>query len=114
MPSVPLKLLTVVAEAVLADRLTKAMLDAGALGFTLTPAKGVGARNRHVIKSGAPNVRIEVLANAGVTQSLLAMLAEDWYPNHPMVAWVHDVDLTYSEQYLGDPAGDASQEIEVS
>lgn len=104
MPSVPLKLLTVVVEAVLADRLSQAMLEAGALGFTMTSARGVGARNRHV-KTGAPNVKIEVLAGAAITQCLLKMLAEHWYPNHPMVAWVHDVDLTYSEQYLGDDDG---------
>ncbi len=111
MPHVPLRLLTVVAEAVLADRLARAMLDAGALGFTMTAAKGVGARNRSSVKASAPNVRIEVLAGAATMKCLLDMLNEQWFPHYPMVAWESAVDLSYSEQFLGrsDDADDPAQ-----
>ena len=99
MPTVPVKLLTVVAEAVLADRLSRAILAAGALGYTLTPAKGVGARNRRSSSLGGDNVRIEVVAHANTAEAVLGMLVNDWFPHYAVVAWLTDIEVVRGEKY---------------
>ncbi len=99
MPTVPVKLLTVVGESVLADRLSRAILAAGALGYTLTPAKGVGGRNRRSSTLGGENVRIEVLADEATARRLLAMVAEEWFPHFAVVAWLSDIEVVRGEKY---------------
>jgi hypothetical protein len=104
MPTVPVKLLTVVAESVLADRLSRAILAAGALGYTLTPAKGVGARNLRSKTLGGDNVRIDVIAVEPTATKLLQMLAEEWFPHCAVVAWLSDIEVVRGEKYAGPPA----------
>ena len=104
MPTIAVKLLTVVAESVLADRLSRAILAAGALGYTLTPAKGVGPRSRRSSTLGGDNVRIEVIADEATARRLLAMVAEQWFPHCAVVAWLSDVEVVRGEKYAAPPA----------
>ena len=104
MPTVPVKLLTVVAESVLADRLSRAILAGGALGYTLTPAKGLGARNLRSRTLGGDNVRIEVIAVEPTAQKLLQMLTDDWFPHYAVVAWLADIEVVRGEKYAIPPA----------
>jgi hypothetical protein len=101
MSTVPVKLLTVVAESVLADRLTRAILAAGALGYTLSPAKGVGARNLRSSSLGGDNVRIEVVAVAATAGKLLEVLVTEWFPHYAVVAWLTDIEVVRGEKYAG-------------
>jgi len=103
MPTVPVKLLTVVAESVLADRLSRAILAAGALGYTLTPAKGVGARSRRSSTLGGDNVRLEVLADEATARRLLQMVTDQWFPQCAVVAWLADVEVVRGEKYAVPP-----------
>jgi hypothetical protein len=104
MPTMPVKLLTVVAESVLADRLTRTILAAGALGYTVTPAKGVGDRNRRSKTLGGDNVRIEVIADAATALGLLKLIAEEWFPHYAVVAWLADIEVMRGEKYAAPKA----------
>lgn len=99
MATVPVKLLTVVAEQVLADRLSRAILTAGALGYTLTPARGVGARNLRSSSLGGDNIRIEVIADEATARRLLQMVTEKWFPHFAVVAWLADIEVVRGEKY---------------
>ena len=99
MPTVPVKLLTVVAESMLADRLTRVVLAAGAVGYTLTPAKGVGARNQRSSSLGGVNVRIEVIATPRTAEHLLEILVQEWFPHYAVVAWLTDIEVVRGEKY---------------
>ena len=103
MPTVPVKLLTVVGESVIADRLSRAILAGGALGYTLTPAKGVGARNRRSSTLGGDNVRIEVVADEATARALLRMITEEWFPHFAVVAWLTDIEVVRCEKYARPP-----------
>ena len=99
MPTVPVKLLTVVAESMLADRLTRVVLAAGAVGYTLTPAKGVGARNQRSSSLGGVNVRSEVIATPRTAERLLEILVQEWFPHYAVVAWLTDIEVVRGEKY---------------
>lgn len=104
MATVPVKLLTVVAESVLADRLSRAILAEGALGYTLTQAKGVGARNLRSSTLGGDNVRIEVIADDATARRLLLMVTEKWFPHCAVVAWLADIEVVRGEKYAAPAA----------
>lgn len=86
--------LTIVAEAVLAQRLLDDLSLAGVRGWTLTRAEGSGPRGRRVNESEGGNVRIEVLATSDVTDRVWAALHERYFPHYAVIAWQHSVDVS--------------------
>ncbi|CAH2599637.1 Transcriptional regulator [Rhodovastum atsumiense] len=101
MQTTSIKLLTVVTESVLAERLTRAIKAAGATGYTVTPAKGCGSRNQRSSSIGGDNVQIEVLATEDLAAHLLDMLVRDWFPHYALVAWLTTVEVVRGEKYAG-------------
>lgn len=86
--------LTIVAEALLAQRLLNDLQAAGARGWTLTRAEGTGPRGRRVSESEGGNVRIEVLATPDVTDRVWAALHERYFPHYAVIAWQHTVEVS--------------------
>jgi hypothetical protein len=101
MSTVALRLLTVVAEQVLADRLARAIMAAGATGYTLSPAKGRGSRDKRSTNRGGDNVRIEVVATDATADRLLHMLRDEWFPHYAVIAWISTVEVVRGEKYAG-------------
>ena len=101
MQTVAVTLVTIVAEKVLATRLTRAVMAAGATGYTMTEASGVGSRDMRASTLDGENMRIEVLAGDAVAEALLVMLARDWFPHYAVVAWVDSVRVVRGEKYAG-------------
>ena len=86
--------LTIVAEAVLTQRLLADLQGAGARGWTLTRAEGSGPRGRRVSESEGGNVRIEVLAPTDVTDRVWTALHERYFPHYAVIAWQHTVEVS--------------------
>lgn len=101
MPTVALRLLTVVAESVLAERLARAIMAAGATGYTISPAKGRGSRDKRSANRGGENVRIEVVATEPTAERLLHMLVHEWFPHYAVIAWISTVEVVRGEKYAG-------------
>lgn len=98
-----MKLLTVVAEAVLRERLTAAILEAGASGFTIVDAVGQGSRGlRSTTVLDGQNIRIEAIVNDGAAERLLGLLERDYFPHYAVVAWAADVFVVRANKF--DPA----------
>ncbi|MCX6461233.1 MAG: transcriptional regulator [Actinobacteria bacterium] len=93
------KCLTIVAEAVLEQRLINDLRLAGASGWTLTSAQGAGPRTRRVSEAGGGNVRVEVLATAEVVDRMWSALRERYFPQYAVVAWEYDVKVERGELF---------------
>jgi hypothetical protein len=93
-----LRLLTIVAEAVLEDRLVRDLLARGATGYTATRAHGQGSRETRASALGG-NVRIEVVLDMMVERELLALLAREYFPNYAVIAWTQAVDVVRGAKY---------------
>ena len=65
-----LTLLTIVAEALLKDRLIHEVRQAGAKGFTITEVSGEGSRQRRVSEILGDNIKIEVIAKRETADNL--------------------------------------------
>ena len=93
------KLITIVAESVLADPLVALLKDAGATGYTLGDVRGEGSRGRRVGEIPGENIRIEVIASGEVTDVVLSQLAERYFPHYAIAAWVVDAEVARGEKY---------------
>lgn len=99
MQTVPTQLITIVAESVLTDRLARALLAAGATGYTASAATGVGSAEREASTVGGENTRIEALVAPEVAARVLGMLARDWFPHYAVVAWVSTVQVLRGDKF---------------
>lgn len=101
-----MKLVTVVAEAVLERRLLEELAAAGASGYTLGEVRGEGSRGVRATEFEGKNVRIETVVGPDVADRLLAGLAEHYFDHYALVVWVADVDVVRGEKYLTPPPED--------
>ena len=100
METTEIRLLTIVAEEILRDRLLEEIRRAGAKGFTLTRAEGEGSRHRRVGDVLGGNVKLEVLASPTVADRLLSVLAADYFPHYAVIAYVTNVGVVRGERYV--------------
>jgi nitrogen regulatory protein P-II 2 len=88
----PMKLVTVVCEALAREPLTKLLTAVGAHGYTLFPVEGQGAQGRRTddIREFG-NIQVEVIVPSEVAETLLARLEKEYFPRYAMVAFESDV-----------------------
>ena len=94
------QLVTIVAEAILEDRLVRDLREAGASGWTIGVARGAGPRDRRVGDLEGGNIRVEVLCSPEVADAIMDRLAADYFPHYAAIAWVSPVDVVRGERYL--------------
>lgn len=88
----PMKLVTIICEAVLEDRVVELLRDCGAHGHTAFNVRGSGQqgeRSADIAETG--NVQIEVIVKPAVAEVLLARLYADWFASYAMVAYESEV-----------------------
>ena len=100
MKTVTLKLVTIVAETVLEDRLVRDLAAAGARGYTVSTVRGRGSRGVRASDWEGGNVRIEVIVSDQVSDAVLDLLAERYFPHYAVVAWVERVEVVRGEKYI--------------
>ncbi|MDX2167899.1 MAG: transcriptional regulator [Deltaproteobacteria bacterium] len=105
MHTVPLTLITIVGEAVLAEPLIRALHALGVSGHTLSEARGQGSRGRRTGEIPGDNVRIETIVDAALADRIFALLAETYFPNYAVVAWSTAIQVVRGEKYVPPPRG---------
>jgi len=95
-----IKLVTIVTESALADPLIAVLKDHGVTGYTQTDVRGEGSRGRRVGEVPGDNQRIEILTSPAVAERIVNLLAETYFPNYAIVAWVSDVVVLRGDKYV--------------
>jgi len=93
------KLLTIVAEAALEQRLSKDVVRLGAKGFTISPAHGMGPRNQRTGDLEGGNIRLETVISNEVLIQILELLETNYFPHYACSAWVTQVEVVRDERY---------------
>jgi nitrogen regulatory protein PII len=96
--------LVIITETVLLSKVTKIIEAAGATGYTVMAAGGVGSRNTR--SSGQPavsdtfsNVKLEVLtASEDVARSIADQVAKKYFDNFSGIAYLDDVEVLYANR----------------
>ncbi|MFO7552782.1 MAG: transcriptional regulator [Haliea sp.] len=94
------RLLTIVTESAVESRILRDMERWGAHGYTITEARGKGARGvREGNWEANRNVRIEVVCDEGTAERIAAGLREHYYDNYAMILYLSDVDVLRPEKF---------------
>ncbi len=99
----PLKLLVIVAEAVLRDRLVAELKTIGVPGCTLTTAMSWAREGLGSGEFEGPSVRLEVVASVEAVDAILVALSEKYFATWSIMAWVTDVQVVRPEKYAVTP-----------
>ncbi|MGB0696161.1 MAG: P-II family nitrogen regulator [Rhodospirillaceae bacterium] len=98
-----LKLVTLVAESLLEKRLLEEMRQAGASGYTTSPAHGEGSRDLRTGLLEEGNVRIEVIVTEEVAEKIMARMESAYFPYYAVICWLTDVSVVRADKYAGSP-----------
>lgn len=94
------KLVTIVTEAMLEQSLLKDLERLGAHGYTVTEARGKGSRGeRDASWEPSGNIRIEVVCDEAVAETIANFLYERYYRNYGMILFTSDVDVLRPEKF---------------
>jgi nitrogen regulatory protein P-II 2 len=98
----PLKLVTVVGEAVIMEDVAEKGIELGARGYTLTEVNGHGSRSARnvIVSSGAKTMKAEFVVPADVAVAILTHISHEYFEHYAIIAWLSDVAVVRGEQYL--------------
>ena len=94
-----MKLVTIVAEGVLKERLVHAVLELGATGCTYQPAQGIGSRSARHDDMFSENFQLEVVCPRDVAEAIMSHLSQNYFSRYAMVAWMSDVEVMRGSNY---------------
>jgi nitrogen regulatory protein P-II 2 len=100
MDTVALKLVTLVAEPVLEEKLTGELSKLGARGWTVTDSRGEGSRGIRASEVPGTSIRIEVVVSAAVANAILVHVKDHYFPRYAVIAWVCAVEVVRGDKYV--------------
>jgi nitrogen regulatory protein P-II 2 len=95
----PLCLITVIAEAILKERIIGVIRDSGSHGHTITDAEGEGSRQRRVGEILGENFRLESIVSEEVADRILHVLSTDYFDRYAVIAYLSTVNVIRGEKY---------------
>lgn len=99
-----LTLLTIIAEAVLEQRVVADLERAGVTGWSISPARGHGSRGVRASDWEGSNIRVEVLCTDEVSETILHLLETDYFEHFAVVAFFHTVGVLRGEKFGVQPS----------
>ncbi|MFM2177885.1 MAG: hypothetical protein RL015_1983 [Verrucomicrobiota bacterium] len=96
----PMKLVTIICEAVLEERVVEVLRESGAHGHTAFDVRGSGRqgeRSADLVESG--NVQIEVIAKPSVATAVLERLHRELFAAYAMVAYESEVHVMRPDKF---------------
>ena len=91
----PMKLVTVICEALARDHLTRLLANVGAHGYTLFAVEGEGSQGRRrpgdIAEFG--NIQVQVVVQPAIAELLLNRLQVEFFPRFAMIAYASDIQV---------------------
>jgi nitrogen regulatory protein PII len=100
MQTTTLKLVTIVTERILEDRLLRKIDELGAKGYTLTQATGKGSRGVRASEWEGPDTRIESLVSEKVADAIVKHIAENFFEHYAVIVYVQDAEVVRGNKYI--------------
>lgn len=94
------KLLTLICESDLERKLSDEVMALGAHGYTVTEARGRGAHGeRDAAWAPSGNIRMEVICESGVAQTIAAHVKKTYFAHYSMVVYLSDVEVLRDDKF---------------
>lgn len=99
MRTTTLRLVTIVAEPVLEERIVADLHRLGATGHTIADIRGAGSRGIRASDPPGAGIRVEVVVSPEVADAVLEHVADHYFQHYAVVAWVGDVQVIRGGKY---------------
>lgn len=100
MHTTTLKIVTIVTERILEDRLLRTLDELGAKGYTLTQATGKGSRGVRASEWEGPDTRIETLVSPEVAEAIVEHVAKHYFEHYAVIVYVQNAEVVRGEKYV--------------
>ena len=98
MQTVTYRLVTIVAERVVRDRILASIHNLGATGHTIQDVRGEGTRRASLSREAA-SVKIETVVPPDVAEKIVAHVAAAYFTHHSVIVYVNDVEVVRGSKY---------------
>lgn len=94
------KLITIITESVIEDKIIRAIEQLGARGYTVLDARGKGSRGvRDAGYDMSANVRIESVVDEATADAIIDHLNEHYFTDYAITCFVSDVDIFRPQKF---------------
>lgn len=100
MQTTKLKLVTIIAESILEERLLRALKKLGARGYTVGEVRGEGTRGMKGIDWEGQNVRVETLVGEETAERIFDYVARHYFTDYAVIVYCVDAEVLRSDKYL--------------
>ena len=94
-----MKRITIIGDESVRYRIVKEIHEMGATGYTDCYVHGKGARGIRPRHAEPANTKIEVIATPEVAQRILEHIAQHYFDNYAMIAFLDDVEVLRGEKF---------------
>lgn len=94
-----LRMVTIVAETVLEERICEQALALGATGYTVCESRGSGSLGRNAGEIPGVNVRIEFVVEERVADQIVAGVSQEYFSNYSVICFLSDVYVVREDKY---------------
>ena len=98
MTTVLYRLVTIIAERYVRDRLLASIHRLGATGHTIYDVRGEGTRHATASREAA-SVKIETIVAPDVAEAIVEHVAETYFAHHSVIVYVQDVEVVRGSKY---------------
>lgn len=96
----PMKLVTIVCEAILEERVVELLRECGAHGHTAYPVRGSGHQGeRSADMSDNANVQLQAIVKPSVAEAVLSRLQIELFRTFAMVAYESDIRVLRPDKF---------------
>ncbi|QTN33060.1 transcriptional regulator [Akkermansiaceae bacterium] len=99
----PMKLVTVVTEGLLKEKVIAILRRHSCTGFTVTRTDGEGSRGVRASDWEGPNLKIESIVSVETGEAIVEELSEKYFENYSLIAWITDVRVLRGEKFATKP-----------
>ena len=100
MQTTSLKLVTIVTERILEDRMLRKVEELGAKGYTLTQVTGKGSRGVRASEWVGPDTQIQTLVSEQVANAIMEYIAENYFEHYAVIVYVQDSEVVRGHKYI--------------
>jgi nitrogen regulatory protein PII len=99
MNTVRMKRITIIGDNTVQYRILQEVRDMGATGYTCFAVSGQGDRGVRPRHAEPANAKIEVIATPELAHRVLDHIAQNYFENYAMIAFLDDVEVVRGEKF---------------
>ena len=99
MKTVRMKRITIIGDETVKYRILKEVQEMGATGYTECMVHGTGARGIRPRHAEPANAKIEVIVTPEVAEQIFQYIADHYFENYAMIAFLDDVEVLRGEKF---------------